>query len=438
MRRLKVGYCLLVVCALACAVGGCAPAGSLVGKRLDDGPLPGEECVLISTDGAWSWFAGPRAITVGGDIGTTYVGWVTSNGDIRVGAFEHATGSVESTTLRDSFQKDDHANPTLLLGDDGRLMVFYTGHRSRWAIYRQMLRAHDLEAWTRERAAGSFTNDVRGYTYPSPVRLPSRGDSVVVFWRGPGYHAAFAASGDDRTWTPQRVVLQGEERQRYFRIAQDDEGTVHIAFNDGHPSRFPENGLSYVRLRGNVFERADGAPVGDLETLPLDTELADRVYDGTGPSGRSWLWDIAVDGLGYPVIVYATFPSVEDHRYHYARWNGDAWETHEVTAAGSRFPTVKKGYNQFEPYYSGGICLDHDDPSVVYLSRPVAGVFEIERWTTHDGGATWETLAVTAGSQKNNVRPVVPRNASEGGPHVIWMHGEYEDYIDFGTDLRAR
>ena len=423
---------------LVLVLSGCAPAGPLSGEgTFSDGPLPGEECVLIADDGAWSWFGGPRALTVGGDITSTFIGWVTSEGDIRVGSYHHDTGSVTSALLHEDFQTDDHANPGLVIGEDGRVMAFYSGHRGRWVIYRQTLRPHDLESWTRERAAGPFTNDVRGYTYPNPVRLESRGDSVFVFWRGPGYRTEFAASGDDRHWTPARTVIPGEE-QRYFVTACDDARTVHIAFNDGHPRTVSDNGISYMRLVDGTFERADATPIASLTELPVERDRADRVYDGDGPAGRSWLWDIAADPLGRPVIVYAAFPSEDDHRYRYARWNGDAWENHDITAAGSWFPTVPEGYNLFEPYYSGGICLDHDDPSVVYLSRPVEGVFEIERWWTPDGGVTWESAPVTAGSAMNNVRPVVPRNSRLGGPSVIWMHGPYADYMNYGTDLRAR
>jgi hypothetical protein len=427
-------------CALVAlgALIGCASSGRLGAVSPGDvDPVPGEDCAVIATDGAWSWFGGPRALTVGGDVARTYVGWVTSGGDVRVGAYDHVTGGVESATMHADFHADDHANPTLLLDADDRLMVFYTGHRGRWAIYRQMLRPHDLEGWTRERAAGPYSKDVGGYTYPSPCRLGSRGDSVVVFWRGPGLRSSFAASGDRKDWTPSRSFLPDAD-QLYFRVACDDGRTVHVAFNDGHPRRVSDNSLYYVRLRGDTFERADGTPVAHMSEMPVVPAAADLVYEGSSPEGRSWLWDVAADSLGHPVIVYAVFPTEQEHRYRYARWTGETWENHDITSAGSWFPTVQEGFNQFEPYYSGGLCLDHDDPSIVYLSRPVNGVYEIERWATADGGSTWTARPVTAGSVQNNVRPVVPRNARSGGPSVVWMHGYYSDYLDYRTDIRAR
>ena len=53
-----------------------------------------------------------------------------------------------------------------------------------------------------------------------------------------------------------------------------------------------------------------------------------------------------------------------------------------------------------QPYYSGGITLDHESPDTVYLSRQVDGVFEIETLRTPDGGTTWSSTAITAASER--------------------------------------
>jgi hypothetical protein len=83
------------------------------------------------------------------------------------------------------------------------------------------------------------------------------------------------------------------------------------------------------------------------------------------------------------------------------------------------------------------VVLDHEDPSVVYLSRPVDDVFEIERWTTRDNGATWESVPVTTGSAHDNVRPFVLRGHGGGAPAVFWMENRhYRHYLDFETAIR--
>jgi hypothetical protein len=55
-----------------------------------------------------------------------------------------------------------------------------------------------------------------------------------------------------------------------------------------------------------------------------------------------------------------------------------------------------------EPNYSGGITLDHENPSMVYLARQVGGVFEVELWRTADGGVTWTRRPVTGSSARGN------------------------------------
>ena len=113
---------------------------------------------------------------------------------------------------------------------------------------------------------------------------------------------------------------------------------------------------------------------------------------------------MALDANGRPVIVFAAFPSTGDHRYMYARWTGSSWSTSQITAAGGSISLDGK-----EPYYSGGITLDHEDPSTVYLSRNVAGVFQVETWKTANGGAGWSKQDVSAPDTVNNVRPISPR-----------------------------
>ena len=136
---------------------------------------------------------------------------------------------------------------------------------------------------------------------------------------------------------------------------------------------------------------------------------------------------------GRPVVLYAIFPSATDHRYFYARWNGLSWVSHEITPSG---PTIEKVKG--DQYYAGGLILDSRDPSVVYLSRQVFGVYQLERWETPDGGATWNVEPITS-SEAGNYRPVSVRGPSFGSEHdLFWMHGRYSTWLDFGTAIQTR
>jgi hypothetical protein len=173
--------------------------------------------------------------------------------------------------------------------------------------------------------------------------------------------------------------------------------------------------------------------------LPIKHKDADLVYDANKTNVRSWIWDIAADGKDRPVIVYSRLPEETDHRYHYARWTGKKWEDREICAAGPWFPETPEGKKEPEPHYSGGVTLDHADPSVVYLSRKIKGVFEIEKWTTRDDGKTWKSEALTTNSAHHNVRPFVVRgHPKKAEPRVLWMNNEkYVHYTDYRTAIKT-
>ena len=86
-------------------------------------PAPAAERELGG--GAWSWFGDPRAVTSGG---VTFVGWVDRDGDVMVSSFDHASGERLTSLLAARLNRDDHANPSIQVRPDGRLVVFYSRH----------------------------------------------------------------------------------------------------------------------------------------------------------------------------------------------------------------------------------------------------------------------------------------------------------------------
>ena len=107
-----------------------------------------------------------------------------------------------------------------------------------------------------------------------------------------------------------------------------------MAYTNLHPGEQAniarDSNIYYARVRGGLIERVGGQQVGSLDD-PIDAgggrSRLGRGSAGLDPRrrrGRS----------GNPVLVFASFPTVTDHRYHYARWTGSAWEVNEITAAG--------------------------------------------------------------------------------------------------------
>ncbi len=385
-------------------------------------------------DGGWSWFQDPRAITHTGLHTRTYVGWVTPAGDVTVGSYDHGTQQTQSFVLHAALQRDDHVSPALQVRPDGRIVAYYAAHSGTPFYYRVTTNPEDVTEWGPAQTIDTNTPGRFGYTYPNPIRLAAE-RRTYLFWRGGNLDPVFSTQEDGETeWAPARSLIRvpgesaAQNERPYLKFASRGEDTVHFAYTNAHPNEAADVNVYYGRIRDGKVEEANGAFISDLGN-PIGPREADKVFDGAGPT---WIHDVAVGTDGRPVLVFASFPaagSTTGHVYHYARWTGESWEVHTITAAGG---SISPGRS---PLYSGGITLDHDDPSTVYLSRQVGTAFWVETWKTPDGGRAWSSTTLTPGSTVENVRPLSPRGNEPGGEMVIWMSGTYTRYTDFATSV---
>ena len=410
VRRLIL-FLIAVVCALGLGAAQAAAAIHPIG------------------DGAWSWFGDPRAVTYTGAHTRTYVGWVDIEGDIKVSSYDHATGDRVTAVLQARLNKDDHANPSIQIRPDGRLVVYYSRHVGPSMHYRLSSNPEDVTSWEPPQTVPTNSPGIRGYTYPNPIRLEAE-DRTYLFWRGGNYNPTFSIQNDgETTWSPARTLITMPGERPYVKYDSSGGDTIHVAYTNAHPNEFGDVNIYYARVRGGKIERAGGEQIGALDD-PITPGEGNLVYDG---AEQAWVHDVAADSLGRPVIVFASFPSAADHRYQYARWTGSAWDVHQITPAGGTFRE-----DGGSPYYSGGLTLDHEDPSRVYLSRQTGpAAWQVETWTTPDGGASWSSAAVTSAGK--NVRPVSPRgmSATGGDMSVIWMNGGYPSYVTYDTAVQA-
>ena len=402
----------------------------LLSPRPDESPA-----IAISKDGAWCWFQDPRAIYIDGKYRRTYAGSMTSYGQLQVGAYDHKTGQTEIATLKENWDIDDHNTNSFLVRPDRRIMVFYARHNGRGLYCRTTSEAEDISKWDKEVAVA----DNRNITYSNPVYLSDE-KRFYVFWRGESWKPSFSTSCDGKIWTKPQIFIQekGLESSKirpYIKVTANDQSAIHFAFTDDHPRDAPCNSIYYFQYKNGVFYKANGTCIGTVDRLPINHSQSDIVYDGRAEKVRAWVWDIAMDKSGNPVIVYTRLPAETNHRYHYAYWNGHEWLDSEITAAGKWFPQTHIFSREQEPHYSGGIALNQADPAVVYLSRQVGNKFEIEKWTTNNHGRDWSAIAITQKSKDNNVRPVVPRGYTGEADHVLWMQGKYLHYTKYNTRI---
>jgi hypothetical protein len=415
----------------------------------------------LNDNGAWSWFMDERAIV---DRGQLLVGSVRANGtfhdknrpgwgNVELSVLELSTGRKRVVVLHEALEQDDHNNPGLLVLQDGRYLAAYSKHGQEPKIYYRISeQPGDASAWSAaiefitpgEKAAEGKWAHTHNVTYCNPLRMAAGGNQTWLFHRGHGLDPNYLVSDDDaRTWRyGGKLYLGRDGYSPYTKYVSNLRDTVHFVATEDHPRNF-DNSLYHAFVRAGKIYRSDGTVVAPLATgtechvRPWDLT---RIYQG-GPDHVAWMTDLHLDKHERPVVLFtvqrasAGIPrgkGGDDHRFHYAHWNGTNWITREIAHAGSRlYPG--------EDDYTGLGAIDPQNTNVVYLSsnadlktgRPLLSKadgqrhHEIFRGETKDGGATWQWMPITADSTVDNLRPLVPVWKDERTA-LVWMRGKYK------------
>lgn len=411
--------------------------------------------IELNDNGAWSWFMDERAIV---DDGKLIVGSVRAVGayrndrdadwgNVEVSVYDLASGAAQHTVLHRHLQQDDHASPAFLALPDGRYLAMYTQHGVERRIYYRFSEPRNALRWGPEATfdtPGSAAQPLRGnnVTYSNLFRLSS--GRIVNFFRGVGLEPNYMYSDDTgRTWTYGGRVAHGTRGgySPYLKYAFDGVGTIHFVMTENHPRNY-DNSLYHAFIRDGGIYLSDGTRRATLsETTETDVNAWDltRVFQGD-PDNVAWMCDLELDPAQRPYVVFSVqkdgrgLPRGQggfDHRFDYARWDGSRWRVHEIAYAGTRLYAG-------EDDYTGLAALDPNNPDVVYIStdaEPVTGKplvsaadgqrhHELFRGTTGDGGATWKWEPITANSDLDNLRPVVPR-WKDRRTALVWMRGSY-------------
>lgn len=370
---------------------------------------------------AWTWFNDPRCIEMPG--GRILTGGVNSdNGAIQLNWTDDSGATFSTFDLLGSGTVDDHDNPGLLRRSDNHIMAMFCRHNGSQMYVSTSDNPGDPSAFTRV----DIDSQLGGgpYAYANPYQLTGEAnDPIYLFYRSgttPTWSAYYSVSiNGGTTWAAQTRLLDGDptEGRPYLKCAQNGNDRIDFACTDGNPAEVPTNSIYHFYYQGGSWYTSAGVSMG-TPPFTVATEPTE-VYDGT--TVRSWIWDIQIDETtGYPVIVFATFPTTSDHRYNYARWNGSSWDVNEICAAGT-------GLYAAEPYYSGGVCIDPDDVNTVYASREASGVWTLYKYVTANGGASFTETAFS--TCEDAIRPYKIKGASL----LAAVAGPYTTYNSFKT-----
>lgn len=409
-------------------------------------PPYAEDYEFITNDGAWCWFSDPRAIYVDNKM---FGGFVDKEGSIWAFCYDPNTQEKQQFKLYDKLDYDDHANPSVMALPDKRIAIFFSAHggtKNSPIYYAISKNPADVSAWGEVQKINPDMKGNLGFCYSNPVMLSEEGNRTYIFFRGRNFKPNFVSTTDFKKWDkPITLVVNdsiyGEEGRPYMKVATNNKNKIFFAFTDAHPRNRATNSIYFMMYKDGKLCGANGRVISESMKNPVCPGMADKVYDATKTFDKSWIWDIAFDKDENPVLVYARFShGTSIHSYWYARWNGSEWENHKITDAAQCFMRNdynNKNYLEKEENYSGGIYLDHENPNIVYTSRPINNVFEIEKWTFTGGKKKWETEAITAESERDNIRPFVVRNYPKGQPNVLWVYNyQYPGFRSYNSAIR--
>jgi len=388
-------------------------------------------------------WCGPSAIELA--AGDFCIGGVTRGGSTMVAQYNPISDTWQHTMLFELLQVDDHVAPAFVQLSDGHVVAAYATHGGgQDEIYVQKTTTPgDLSTF------GAATDIMSAITPFGANRVESSYAQLSVTTDGtvhlftrigdldtPGgfsgtkeeYWCHSMSADGGVTWGTAHPIIGP---MRPYTISRAFGNRVYFAFNDTHPAA-TSNGalgaensvyLGYIE-GGNVYNH-DGTLVGAETAGPYDPKSDfTRVYDGTAPNARSWVYDMQVDGSGNVAIVFVTYPSAPSdytvQTYNRAHWNGTTWTISAIATDGYLGLAS-------QPTYAGGAGIDPADLDTVYLSRRVGGKMQIYRYVTTDGGTTWTTSLMATDAARDAIRPIV------AGSKLTFSDTRYgSSYYDFG------
>lgn len=399
----------------------------------------------VAKEGAWCWFADPRALhyaNKSGTINASYIGYIDVHGNIKAMQYDFIRKRQQEVLIRSCFQPDDHDNPTFLVLPDERIMVFYSRHTDEPCFYyRVSQKAGDITTLGMEKKIPVKDNT----TYPSPFILSSDPAHIYLCWRGIRWHPTIARltlpdKSDELKidWGPYQMV-QSTGARPYCKYQSDGKDRIYLTYTTGHPDNEYPNFLyfNFVDIKKLELKDITGKFLSKISEGPFRVDKS-REYAEKEPltlvdapaDKRDWVWQVAYTKEKEPVIALVRISKdKKSHDFYYARWHNGVWRKTFIANAGGHFHQTEN----HEMCYSSGMAIDPTDPSVLYASLPVSGkygrVYELFRFTIGDAGNIVSKRAVTTDSRVNNVRPyILP--GSKGTPlRLAWMRGNYYDWI---------
>lgn len=379
----------------------------------------------LATTGFWSDLASPRAAYYNGK---TYLIWITSAGDVKVGSYDHATNTMSSaTTLHSGFSPADgtiHVAASIVVrSSDHKLVAVYAAQGAQ-PYCRISTNAEDETAWGTENAimtsvalyTYSFLAEWTGGTLVYLSRFYSSGDAIFKW--------SYATSTDGgATWGSQADILIPDATNASYLYALAYGTKLHIFTTDTNRTSGNPSSVYHCYLEGTTLYKSDGTSIAG--PYPVAASAGTLVQNASGGSARCN--GIAFDGSGNPaaILLINDSDASTTNTAKVATWNGSSWDLSTVAGQNGRVDS-----NNFV----ASAQIVKNDPTVVYLPVKVGSYFELQKYVKSAG--TWSATSVTSGSSADNAMPETPLNA-DAGLAVVWGQGTYTDASTFTFTLHG-
>lgn len=395
--------------------------------------------------GAWTYFTDPRSVS---DGEKTYTGWITRAGRVEIGSVDWASGTIKSQVIGPRIGRDDHNNPALVLRKDGRLSAFFSPHSGprlpllgkSHMYFSTTLKPGDISRWSHVQRVPVNVRGGLGYTYPSPIVLPS--GAIWLAWRGGNWLPTQSIRGDGGWKRASNITTDNVVGRKLFnghlplrpytKYAPGQAGRIHMAYTDGHPLEdrtsiyyLSESSLDDRKFKANGRELGRGAK-------PIGTRNGELVASWKS-HGKTWVMDVADQGDGRPVILYsAGWSRFRKVQFRIARWTGKRWKDSLLSWASDAPRESRKGYGS--QFFSGGATIDHNNTHRFFVSRGIGKKYRVQVMTGDARDQTF-TSEVVSPLNRSCFRPA----GSPGVDHnvVVFLCGKHRGWRRFDTTVYA-
>ena len=404
--------------------------------------------IIFNTNAGWNWCQDERAIIDNNQLifsstaNAAGTDGATRDGDDEITTYNLSTSALSVFTLHDALDSDDHA-----AGAYGPARRKHSGclFHARPQRLRPLARHHESRRYQQLVGRINHRRQLRrllGAAYSNVYSLSSTG-VTYDFYRGEWYNPNVLVSTDDgSTWTNGgRLIRTSASGIRpYVKYITNNTDRVWFVYTDCHPRDGVTNLYAAYLQSGNIYD-SYGTQIGVLNTTSssgIAPSQGTMVFNASANNNEhAWTSDLQLDANGYPVAVYSTRISNDDHRYRFARFDGTTWHDCEIAYAGQCLYTAENDY-------VGLISFNPSDLNTVYMSTnadPVTGTplissadgkrhWEVYRGFTDNNGASFTWTPITANSTADNIRPNLPKWDSQNTA-LYWLQGTYTTYTNY-------